>query len=84
MSKKGGRLRTSDGENHSDSSDDANLSWIQWFCGLKGNEIFCEVEEDFIQDDFNLTGLRSLVQNYDYAIDLILDSEAGMFFLEDL
>ncbi len=42
-------------------SDEDVASWISWFCSLKGNEFFCEVEEDFIQDDFNLSGLSSLV-----------------------
>jgi casein kinase II subunit beta len=56
------------------SSED-DTSWISWFCSLKGNEFFCEVDEDYIQDDFNLTGLRSLVPHYDYALDLILDAE---------
>lgn len=45
------------------ASDEDVASWISWFCSLKGNEFFCEVEEDFISDDFNLSGLSSQVQN---------------------
>ena len=27
-----------------------------WFTSLPGHDYFCEVHEDFIEDDFNLTG----------------------------
>eukprot|EP01025_Chloroclados_australasicus_P042668 TRINITY_DN4535_c0_g1_i1.p2 TRINITY_DN4535_c0_g1~~TRINITY_DN4535_c0_g1_i1.p2 ORF type:complete len:341 (-),score=20.38 TRINITY_DN4535_c0_g1_i1:142-1164(-) len=54
---------------------DEDTSWISWFCGLKGNEFFCEVEEDFIADEFNLSGLSSQVPYYDYALSMILDAD---------
>jgi len=58
------------------ASDEEDQSWISWFCSLKGNEFFCEVDEEYIQDDFNLSGLNNLVMHYDFALDLILDVES--------
>lgn len=49
-------------------------SWISWFLSSKGNEYFCEVEDDYILDRFNLTGLNTEVQNYTQALDLITDN----------
>lgn len=48
--------------------------WISWFLSSKGNEYFCEVEEDYILDRFNLTGLNADVQHYSQALDLITDN----------
>lgn len=50
-----------DSEGVSGSDQEDEPSWIQWFCSLRGNELFCEVDEDYIEDDFNLSGLSSQV-----------------------
>lgn len=50
----------SDSSESSDSGDD--VSWINWFVNQRGNEFYVAIDEDYIQDDFNLTGLSSMVR----------------------
>ncbi|GAB1316032.1 casein kinase 2 regulatory subunit [Madurella fahalii] len=50
-------------------------SWISSFCSLLGHEYFAEVSEEFIEDDFNLTGLQTQVAMYKEALEMILDVE---------
>ena len=59
----------------SSSESAAPESWISSFCSLLGHEYFAEVSEDFIEDDFNLTGLQSQVPMYKEALEMILDVE---------
>ncbi|KEG06127.1 putative dynein heavy chain [Trypanosoma grayi] len=60
---------------YEDEADEEVLPWIVWFCEMKSNEFFCVVDRDFIDDEFNLTGLSSMVSFYHYALDIILDLE---------
>lgn len=57
------------------SSSGTPESWISNFCSLLGHEYFAEVSEDFIEDDFNLTGLQNQVPMYKEALEMILDVE---------
>lgn len=52
------------------SSSGTPESWISSFCSLLGHEYFAEISEDFIEDDFNLTGLQSQVAMYKEALEV--------------
>jgi len=60
------------------STPTSTLTWISWFCSLPGHEYFCEVTEDFIEDDFNLTGLNTMVPFWKEAMEMVLDVEPGV------
>lgn len=64
-----------DDESDMSSSSQVAESWISAFCSLVGHEYFAEVSEDFVEDDFNLTGLQSQVPMYKEALEMILDVE---------
>lgn len=57
----------------SDTSQGDDGSWIRWFCEIPGNECLCEVDRHFIEDSFNLFGLKAyLVEDYALALSIIL------------
>ena len=74
-------LHKADGGEASDGSSqfssDVDASWISWFCRLRGNEFFAEVDEAWVQDDFNLCNIAQHVPYYDDALDMILDVESS-------
>lgn len=43
------------------SSLDEEPSWVSWFCLLRNHEYFCEVDPAFVQDRFNLYGLKEII-----------------------
>ncbi|KAK3679609.1 casein kinase 2 regulatory subunit [Vermiconidia calcicola] len=57
----------------SDTDSDYASYWRDWFISSRGNEYYCEIDEDYLTDRFNLTGLNTEVQYYQYALDLITD-----------
>jgi casein kinase II subunit beta len=58
----------------SETSSFVDENWTSWFCGLSGNQFFCEVEKSYIEDSFNLFGLKQyLSKDYTKALDTILD-----------
>ena len=48
-------------------------SWIERFLSLDGHEFLCEVDNEYIQDSFNLYGLRDVTENFKHALKTILD-----------
>ncbi|CAD7932557.1 unnamed protein product [Amoebophrya sp. A120] len=65
-----------DDKSQSSGSEDVQLGWISWFCSVPSHELFCEVDEDYIRDNFNLYGLRNRLQYYDHALDMVLMPDA--------
>lgn len=47
--------------------------WTSQFISSRGNEYFCDIDEEYLTDRFNLTGLNTEVQYYTYALDLVTD-----------
>lgn len=72
-------LDDSDVQNYDDQFDDSfeveNQTWISWFLSHRENMYFCEIPADYIDDEFNLTGLGQAVNYYVEALDMMLDIE---------
>ena len=58
-----------------DGDAPGGLTWIQHYCSRPENGYLVEVEEDFIDDAFNMYGLEKSVPHYETALDIILDCE---------
>jgi len=58
---------------HERSRQRVNQPYVLQFISARGNEYFCEIDEEYLTDRFNLTGLNTEVQYYQYALDLITD-----------
>jgi casein kinase II subunit beta len=50
-----------------DSQNSDEGGWIQWFCNLEDHFFFCEVDDEYIRDSFNLYG-----NNFTYSINIII------------
>eukprot|EP01015_Nassula_variabilis_P017159 TRINITY_DN2677_c0_g1_i5.p1 TRINITY_DN2677_c0_g1~~TRINITY_DN2677_c0_g1_i5.p1 ORF type:complete len:178 (+),score=17.71 TRINITY_DN2677_c0_g1_i5:47-580(+) len=62
----------------SDDSEKSQLTdggWIAWFCSLEDHHFFCEVDEEFIRDSFNLYGLKPKFSHYEEALEMILQPD---------
>ncbi|OJJ49644.1 hypothetical protein ASPZODRAFT_128139 [Penicilliopsis zonata CBS 506.65] len=60
-------------EFNSETDSDYTSYWRDWFISSRGNEYFCEIDEEYLTDRFNLTGLNTEIPYYQYALDLVTD-----------
>lgn len=62
-----------DQQSDSESTSGSNTAWVDWFLALKGNEFFCKIDEPYLLDKFNLTGLSYESPLFKKAYDVIID-----------
>jgi hypothetical protein len=54
-------------------------SWVKQFCHVQ--PILVEIDRSFIEDSFNLYGLKQLVNDFGLAMSIILDKKRTNNFL---
>ncbi|KAI9795718.1 MAG: casein kinase 2 regulatory subunit [Sarcosagium campestre] len=55
------------------AAEEPPTAFYDEFISSRGNEYFCEIDEEYLTDRFNLTSLNTEVQYYQYALDLVTD-----------
>lgn len=51
---------------------------IEWLLSQEGNHLLCRVEEDYIEDNFNLYGLSKIIPNFRETIRLLLSDSTSV------
>ncbi|CEG83646.1 Putative Casein kinase II subunit beta [Rhizopus microsporus] len=64
-----------DGDDSASMDLDQPQSWISWFCSAPNHKYYAEIDEKFIEDPFNLSGLSSQVPLYKETLEVILNME---------
>jgi casein kinase II subunit beta len=73
-------------DQYSDSEETDSSSgqhWIDSFLSQKGHEFFCEIDQDFLTDRFNLTGILNEIPNYNQVISLVIDQPLSVTDYDD-
>ena len=63
---------------HQDSTGTSSVdeSWISWYCSMSGNHVLCEADKQFIEDSFNLFGLKQFIpKDFNRTLATILDRQ---------
>lgn len=57
----------------------SNLPWIKQFC--QAQPILVEIDKIFIEDSFNLYGLKQMINDFMNAMNIILDKKCNSSFI---
>jgi casein kinase II subunit beta len=58
--------------------------WLEWFCRLKGNDFFVEIDSDFIRKRSNLAGLKIDQEYITMFLDSPIPDECDSSFLDNI